>query len=148
MPDSIGYSSRLCHYWNPRFPLGLLAILLAIVGTVNDPSGVRVIGCGKKIKSLPACVRVCWRLLCERVRLGLAAHSSLSGARHAKKSSSKEMPLLQTVVHPESQNCLPPKILFPIALPKGEQSGQSEALARPASQSRPLARARGSGACA
>jgi len=30
MPDFIGYSSRLCHYWNSRFTLGLLAILLAI----------------------------------------------------------------------------------------------------------------------
>jgi hypothetical protein len=31
MPHFIGDSSRLCHYWNFRFPLGLLAILLAIV---------------------------------------------------------------------------------------------------------------------
>jgi hypothetical protein len=31
MPYFIGYSSGLCHYWNCRFPLGLLAILLAIV---------------------------------------------------------------------------------------------------------------------
>ena len=30
MPDSIGYSSSLCYYLNPRFPLGLLAIILAI----------------------------------------------------------------------------------------------------------------------
>jgi len=31
MPYFTGYSSGLCHYWNCRFPLGLLAILLAIV---------------------------------------------------------------------------------------------------------------------
>jgi hypothetical protein len=31
MPYFIGDSSGLCHYWNCRFPLGLLAILLAIV---------------------------------------------------------------------------------------------------------------------
>ncbi len=31
MPDFTGDSSGLCHYWNYRFPLGLLAILLAIV---------------------------------------------------------------------------------------------------------------------
>ena len=30
MPGFIGDSSRLCHYWNYRFPFGLLAILLAI----------------------------------------------------------------------------------------------------------------------
>jgi len=30
MPYFIGDSSRLCHYWNIRSPLGLLAILLAI----------------------------------------------------------------------------------------------------------------------
>jgi hypothetical protein len=34
MPDSIGYSSRLCHYLNPRFWFGLLAILLAIFNVV------------------------------------------------------------------------------------------------------------------
>ena len=30
MVDFTGDSSGLCHYWNTRFPLGLLAILLAI----------------------------------------------------------------------------------------------------------------------
>jgi hypothetical protein len=30
MPYFIGDSSGLCHYWNSRFPLGLLAILLAM----------------------------------------------------------------------------------------------------------------------
>ena len=36
MPYFIGDSSRLCHYWNCRFPLGLLAILLAIVWLSNS----------------------------------------------------------------------------------------------------------------
>ena len=44
MPYFTGYSSGLCHYWNCRFPLGLLAILLAIVRSVIS-SGQNV--CGK-----------------------------------------------------------------------------------------------------
>ena len=39
MPYFIGDSSRLCHYLNSRFPLGLLAILLAIADRFLGSSG-------------------------------------------------------------------------------------------------------------
>jgi hypothetical protein len=42
MPYFMGDSSRLCQYWNIRFPLGLLAILLAIY--VSGSSGQHVGG--------------------------------------------------------------------------------------------------------
>ena len=41
MPDFTGYSSGLCHYWQRRFQIGLLAILLAIKDSYSssNPAG-------------------------------------------------------------------------------------------------------------
>jgi hypothetical protein len=41
VPGFIGDSSRLCHYWNYRFPFGLLAILLAIQNRQNIGGKIR-----------------------------------------------------------------------------------------------------------
>lgn len=64
---------------------------------------------------------------------GRAARMGLK-MRDANQASLEEMRLLPTVVFSESQDRFSPALLSPAALPKGQQSSQPAALARPARQ--------------
>ena len=93
----IGDSSRLCHYWNFRFPLGLLAILLAIADRFSS-SGLHV----------------CWKI-------GTIVDARVGGmAAERVKTAARMLPDAMPLIPMEAQSPLAKK-----GLRAGEMSSQT-----------------------